>query len=766
MQEPTSTKSDPLILKITWSLLLMGICLEWLQPLQAMTGRVMTGGEQTWLKACWILLTVLLLAIGFLPVPAKTGAMLRVAILTAALYVMTGSGSPAAWLHDQGQALWSDLLSWLAADPHMRFSSQTRLLVMLTGWGLMVASVQRLMLYRLTLFLFTGATVAYLLLLEALSGPDMFWPVGRVVLWGILLQGILRRNILWLAADSADPSYEDRASFVRWSAGTAVSAVLLLLLGTAAVGILPHQSAGNLSLERVWSRVSSWTDLDFEPSQPAAVTGYGSEDTPLGAPLMQEDRPLFEAVSPLPAYWRGEYRSWYDGRQWNSQGENYQTIQPGSAIPEDTAIMDSRLWHTVSQTITFHRQPLPHEPLFIGGVPVSMQWLPASQKNPEIPSPEKTGQAGTSGEQSVNPALEQNLSSGLVRLGDELLPPDIRSYRMDVLVPDRSAERLRHAAGDDPPSILAKYTQLPASLPGRIGELGHRIMQGAGSRYDAVQATVSYLDEHYSYTLNTEQPPTGRDFVDDFLFVSKKGYCNHFSTALVVLLRSQGIPARWAKGFAPGTPDPQQPGHYQVTTADAHSWAEVYFPGVGWLPFEATPGFAAATQAQPALSGAVAGQAASKPLQPRAGAAWAAAPLHMLRQLGTAAAERPLQAAAAMAGLLLAAAAGAYAWRLRTAMQLGLLLAWPRSRFPDRERLLRAAVTVWAALARRCGARAPGQTPREYAAVLAARRPEHAGDISRFAEAWERLAYAPEHPGRMETQAFLRLCLRLASRLF
>ncbi|WP_338139546.1 transglutaminase-like domain-containing protein [Paenibacillus thiaminolyticus] len=154
--------------------------------------------------------------------------------------------------------------------------------------------------------------------------------------------------------------------------------------------------------------------------------------------------------------------------------------------------------------------------------------------------------------------------------------------------------------------------QLPDSLPQRVRELGARLAEGAAGQYETVRRVQAFLRQEYAYTkLDTEVPPAGRDFVDYFLFEARQGYCNHFSTAMAVLLRTQGIPARWVKGFAPG--ELTGPGQYTVRASDAHAWVEVYFPTVGWVPFEATPpaGMAAAAEVPAdAVIAAVPGQTA------------------------------------------------------------------------------------------------------------------------------------------------------------
>ncbi|MCY0901554.1 MAG: transglutaminase-like domain-containing protein, partial [Firmicutes bacterium] len=86
----------------------------------------------------------------------------------------------------------------------------------------------------------------------------------------------------------------------------------------------------------------------------------------------------------------------------------------------------------------------------------------------------------------------------------------------------------------------------------------------------------------------------GQDYVDQFLFVTHRGYCDNFSSALAVLARAVGIPSRWVKGFVTVPPDPHYHGktnEYVLRGTDAHSWAEIWFAGYGWIPMEATPSF-------------------------------------------------------------------------------------------------------------------------------------------------------------------------------
>ena len=112
--------------------------------------------------------------------------------------------------------------------------------------------------------------------------------------------------------------------------------------------------------------------------------------------------------------------------------------------------------------------------------------------------------------------------------------------------------------------------------------------------YDKVKAVENYFNRaEFVYSKeNIPYPSENQDYVDQFLFETKIGYCDNFSTSMVVLLRAAGIPARWAKGYTEGERTIYQGDSvYEVTNNNAHSWVEVYFSGIGWVPFEPTKGF-------------------------------------------------------------------------------------------------------------------------------------------------------------------------------
>ncbi len=133
-----------------------------------------------------------------------------------------------------------------------------------------------------------------------------------------------------------------------------------------------------------------------------------------------------------------------------------------------------------------------------------------------------------------------------------------------------------------------RYTAVSDTLPGRVGELAAEITEEYDNDYDKVKALEDYFQEDFIYSLIVEDVPAERDFVDWFLFGSKEGYCTYYATSMTAMVRSIGLPARYVEGFI--TPAGPEPGsRYPVLNSNAHAWVEVYFEGLGWIPFEPTP---------------------------------------------------------------------------------------------------------------------------------------------------------------------------------
>jgi transglutaminase-like putative cysteine protease len=146
---------------------------------------------------------------------------------------------------------------------------------------------------------------------------------------------------------------------------------------------------------------------------------------------------------------------------------------------------------------------------------------------------------------------------------------------------------LSRAGKTYPESIKSKYLQLPSNLPDDIKQLSENITGEATTLYAKAMAIVNYLSK-FTYTLEVNVPPEGTDSVEYFLFIRKTGFCLHFASAAVLMLRSVDIPSRLAVGYLPGDPG-KIAGQYLLRDKSFHAWPQVYFPGYGWVDIEATP---------------------------------------------------------------------------------------------------------------------------------------------------------------------------------
>ena len=165
----------------------------------------------------------------------------------------------------------------------------------------------------------------------------------------------------------------------------------------------------------------------------------------------------------------------------------------------------------------------------------------------------------------------------------------------------RGPTREQRAQASTPRTIVAAFPGKAVSTAdrqrvldspyGRAYELARKLGAGQPTAYDAVKSVERYLQKGYDYS---ERPPPRRYPLMSFLFDDKIGYCQQFSGAMALLLRMNGIPARVAAGFAPGAFD-HQAKEYRVRDLDAHSWVEVWFTGIGWVPFDPTPSLAPAS---------------------------------------------------------------------------------------------------------------------------------------------------------------------------
>jgi transglutaminase-like putative cysteine protease len=341
---------------------------------------------------------------------------------------------------------------------------------------------------------------------------------------------------------------------VRWAGWLGASALLIALI---LPGILPGY--GSEAAIRFGpgsgGRVSISPIVDIRPSLTQSPA-----------------RELFLVDADQPTYWRMVVLDRFDGRVWTASDL---FLEHGSAIVgfEDEGVgVPQPLWGGSSTDDELLAQTIE-----ITGL--NNPWLPAAFEPVEIVAPSQE-------------RLRWDNDAGVVLRPDGL--EEGFRYRIVSNLVTPTIKKLRHAYENqviDPDSPYAPFQALPPSLPDRIATTAREIADRAPTRgdgppteYDQVLAIQEHL-RRFTYDPNVEAGH-GEDDIVNFLFDSKRGYCEQFAGTMAVMVRALGIPARVAVGFTPGS---FREGRWRVTTLEAHAWPEVWFPRVGWVAFEPTP---------------------------------------------------------------------------------------------------------------------------------------------------------------------------------
>ncbi|OXS62554.1 hypothetical protein B1A99_01445 [Cohnella sp. CIP 111063] len=324
-------------------------------------------------------------------------------------------------------------------------------------------------------------------------------------------------------------------------------------------------------------------------SSGSSLSGYSRDDRKIGGGFQFDYSPVMTVTTSQRSYWRGESKSVYTGKGWEDlKNPALVQAQIGSEVPSyelDPPRAEGVETIEVVQTVKIERRDK---------LPVLFTAGPAA--------------AVTDLKSDNNAGLRWDPAEWELRWGKT---SRVQTYSVVSEVAVLDEEALRNLDPSAPSSVdLTPYLQLPDDLPQRVRDLAAEQTSGASNAYDRAKTLEQYLKQTYPYTNTPDlsrQSDRNGDIVDSFLFEIQEGYCDYFSTSFVVMARSIGLPARWVKGYATGydqaamerarfggpdmEPDPLGAGTYTVRNADAHSWAEVYFEGYGWIPFEPTSGF-------------------------------------------------------------------------------------------------------------------------------------------------------------------------------
>lgn len=254
--------------------------------------------------------------------------------------------------------------------------------------------------------------------------------------------------------------------------------------------------------------------------------------------------------------WRGIALDEFDNKTWKQSNRNYR--EPYTKSESGFFLLNYSTGKNQTLIQTIYLEPIDTPILFTLSRPVVIQG------NFDI--------------------LKKDAEGGIsfVREGFERISYKVHS---DGYVP--SAEVLRKDNAGYSADEYEKYLQLPNDLDERIGNLASQIVEGKTNRYDRTKAIEEYLQTQFGYTL--EQKASGEQPVADFLFNVKEGHCEYFASAMVLMLRTQGIAARVVNGFQQGEFN-ETAGVFVVKQKNAHSWVEVYFPKEKtWVTFDPTP---------------------------------------------------------------------------------------------------------------------------------------------------------------------------------
>lgn len=183
-------------------------------------------------------------------------------------------------------------------------------------------------------------------------------------------------------------------------------------------------------------------------------------------------------------------------------------------------------------------------------------------------------------------------------------------YQVSSRVSLADGDSLRTASTDYPQWVRERYLQLPGTITPETVALAGELTRGLTNPYDKSVAIRDYLRANITYNDQIAAPPDGEEPVHYTLFDLREGYCTYYASAMAVMLRSQGVPARVVSGYVQGEYD-QPSGNYRVRAENAHTWVEVYFPRYGWIQFEPTqsipvaerPDSMAGDTGQPGLGG-------------------------------------------------------------------------------------------------------------------------------------------------------------------
>ncbi len=315
-------------------------------------------------------------------------------------------------------------------------------------------------------------------------------------------------------------------------------------------------------INKLWERL--FTPLDSTGT--ATADYYGRDQLQLGGAIQLGDQEVLRVSVPLGPryYWESRVFDTYANGTWDSNHpETLKSESGGLAVTLEAADLSTR--QDVTQTFTLSGGPT----RLIYAAPQFRSVDRSAEAEVHVIDP----QTGSLNVSAVRPLA-------VIQQGE--------GYSVVSSLSTATADQLRAAPTAYAGWLAPDLALDPAAAP-RARKLAAQIVADAKAvtPYDKAKSIESWLRTNIAYDEYMPTPPTNQDVIDWALFTVKRAYCTYYASAMVVMLRSQGIPARMVAGFAQGIWDAAT-GEYVVRERDAHTWVEVYFPGTGWIDFEPT----------------------------------------------------------------------------------------------------------------------------------------------------------------------------------
>jgi transglutaminase-like putative cysteine protease len=439
---------------------------------------------------------------------------------------------------------------------------------------LMVYLIHYWLLNRQRIFIFFFMTLIYITVLDTFTPYSAKAAIVRTVICGFAVMGMLT---FYRITKKENVHYE--SSFIRkWMVPLTGMIAFSVLIGVAAPKAAPIWPDPVPYLKGDLSKEGSGTSSS---NKGLKMIGYGTNDSKLGGPFIGDNTPVFMYEANERNYWKVENKELYTGEGWITSAST--TIQfrqeelvPVSSIPKSVETTNETARFFAYQKYNYNHLVYP------AGIRRIKQIQPIDPNG--------------------NIFEVDTTKENIVLFDSKLRPVVPNLYTIDFEIPNYKAAdlekitQMNESMGSA--ELLGKYTQLPDGLPPRIKQLTEEITAGKTNWFDKAKAVESYFsNSDYTYDQkNVAYPANNEDYVDQFLFDTKRGYCDNFSTSMAIMLRTIGIPTRWVKGYTGGeflkySKDDPSKQLYQITNNNAHSWVEVFFPNQGWVPFEPTKGF-------------------------------------------------------------------------------------------------------------------------------------------------------------------------------